>query len=112
MPAGARGGDLKGWVCVTFVCLSACGGFGSRKLAPPQPTEIIVTGAPTGSIMFVDGLQAGPAASLDDHPQILNVAAGYHQVDIHMGDAVVYREDAYVRAGERRMVRVLSGFTH
>ena len=103
---------MKSWVCVTFVCLSACGGFGSRKSPPPQPTQIIITGAPTESIAFVDGLQAAPAASLNDHPQILNVAAGAHEVEIHMGDAVVYREETYVRVGEHRMVRVLSGFTH
>jgi hypothetical protein len=77
----------------------------------PEPTEIIVTGAPTGSIVFVDGLQTGQATALNDHTQILNVSAGTHKVEIHVGDTVVYREDTYVGLGERRMVRVLSGFT-
>lgn len=81
-------------------------------MASGDPTQIIVTGAPTGSIVFVDGLQAGPAAAVDDRPQILGVATGSHQVEIHLGDAVVYREETYVRAGEHRMVRVLSGFAH
>jgi hypothetical protein len=59
----------------------------------------------------VDGLQAGQATARNDHPQVLNVAAGDHKVEIHLGDAVVYREDTYVGLGEHRMVRVLSGFT-
>lgn len=81
-------------------------------MVPPDPTQIIVTGAPAGSTVFVDGLPAGQAAALNDHPQILNVAAGAHKVEIHVGDTIVYREDTYVGAGEHRMVRVLSGFTH
>jgi hypothetical protein len=77
----------------------------------PDPTEIIVTGAPVGSMVFVDGLETGQITARNDHPQVLTVAAGTHKVEIHVGDAVVYREDTYVSAGERRMVRVLSGFT-
>jgi hypothetical protein len=75
----------------------------------PDPTEIIVTGAPAGSILFVDGLQTGQATAINDHSQVLNVAAGAHNVEIHFGDTVVYREDTYVGLGEHRIVRVLSG---
>ena len=75
----------------------------------PDPTQIIVTGAPMGSLVFVDGLQSAPSTATNDHPQILNVAAGDHKVEIHLGDAVVYREDTYVSLGERRVVLVLSG---
>jgi hypothetical protein len=89
--------------------LSACSWFGSRKTQLPDPTQIIVTGAPAGSIVFVDGLQTGQEQARNDHPQVLNVAAGAHKVEIHVGDSVVYREDAYVNPGEHRMVRVLSG---
>ena len=75
----------------------------------PDPPEIIVTGAPVGSIVFVDGLQTGQATARNDQTQVLNVAAGAHKVEIHVGDSVVYREDTYVGPGEHRLVRVLSG---
>lgn len=101
---------MRVFVLVTLACLSACSWFGSRKMQSPDPTEIIVTGAPAGSIVFVDDLQTGQATALKDHPQVLNVAAGAHKVEIHVGDTVVYREDTYVGPGEHRMVRVLSGF--
>ena len=96
-------------VLITLACLSACSWFGPRKPHLPDPTEIIVTGAPTGSVVFVDGLQIGQATAANDHTQVLNVAAGAHKVEIHVGDAVVYREDTYVAPGERRTVMVLSG---
>jgi hypothetical protein len=76
---------------------------------PPDPPEIIVTGAPVGSLVFVDGVQTGTAAAHNDQSQVLNVAAGTHLVEIHMGDTVVYRETTYVGSGERRVVLVLSG---
>lgn len=77
----------------------------------PDPTQIIVTGAPAGSIVFVDGLQIGQATALNDHPRVLDVAAGDHLVEIHFGDAIVYRENTYVGPSERRTVRVLSGLS-
>jgi hypothetical protein len=97
-------------VLIALICVSACSWFGSRKRqSPPDPPEIIVTGAPMGSLVFVDGAQTGPAATHNDQSQVLNVAAGTHIVEIHMGDTVVYRENTYVGAGERRVVIVLSG---
>jgi hypothetical protein len=102
---------LKIFLLMTLACLSACSWFGSRKQELPDPTELIVTGAPAGSRIFVDGLQTGPATAVSDHPQVLTVAAGVHKVEIQLGDKVVYREDTYVALGEHRVVTVLSGLT-
>jgi hypothetical protein len=75
----------------------------------PDPSEIIVTGAPVGSLVFVDGVQTGQPTVANDHPQVLDVTAGAHKVEIRVGDTFVYREDTYVGLGERRVVMVLSG---
>jgi hypothetical protein len=96
---------------MTLACLSACSWFGSRKQELPDPTEIIVTGAPGGSIVFIDGLPAGQATPVSDAPQVINVAAGAHKVEIQMSEKVVYREDTYVGIGEDRVVAVLSGLS-
>lgn len=77
----------------------------------PDPTELIVTGAPAGSLIFVDGAQTGQETAVSDHPQVLEVAAGAHKVEIHLGDKIVYREETYVGPSERRVVTVLSGLT-
>jgi hypothetical protein len=84
---------LKIFVLMTLACLSACSWFGSRKQQLPDPPELIVTGAPEGSLIFVDGRQTGQEAAAGDHPQVFNVAAGAHKVEIH------------------RVVTVLSGTT-
>jgi hypothetical protein len=68
-----------------------------------------VTGAPVGSLVFVDGMQTGQAAARNDQSQILDVAAGAHKVEIRLGDTVVYREETYVGPGQHRVVMVLSG---
>ncbi len=101
---------MRVFVLITLACLSACSWFSSRKHQPlPDPTEIIVTGAPVGSLVFIDGVQIGQAAANNDQSQVLDVAAGVHKVEIYRGDRVVYREDTYVGRGERRVVIVKSG---
>jgi hypothetical protein len=102
---------LKLFVLITLACLSACSWFGSRKHELPDPTQLIVTGAPAGSLIFVDGSQSGQETAISDHPQVLEVAAGAHRVEIHLGDKIVYREETYVAQGEHRVVTVLSGLT-
>lgn len=100
---------LRVLLLAILACLSACSWFASKRTQLPDPTEIIVTGAPVGSVVFVDGLQTGQETALNDRPQVLRVAAGVHKVEIRVGDTIVYREDTYVRLGEKRTVRVLSG---
>lgn len=95
---------------MTLACLSACSWFGSRKAPPaPNPTEIIVTGAPAGSVVVIDGVAVGQPTAGNARSQTLDVSAGAHKVEIRVGDRIVYREDAYVAFGERSVVIVKSG---
>jgi len=99
---------LKILMILALTVLSGCSWF-HRKRPPPVQPELIVTGAPAGSTVFIDGAQRGQAAELNDRPQSLSVAEGTHVVEIHRGDTVVYRENIYVKNGEKRVVTVLSG---
>jgi len=92
----------------TLACLSGCSWFHPRPQVPAPP-ELIVTGLPAGSIVFIDNVQNGQAAELSDKPQVLTVAAGEHIVEVRTGSAVVYREQTYVGSGEKRVIKVLSG---
>lgn len=95
---------------MTLACLSACSWFGWRKAQPaPNPTEIIVTGAPVGSVVLIDGVATAQPAPDNARSQTLEVSAGAHKVEIRVGDRIVYREDAYVAFGERSVVIVKSG---
>jgi len=94
---------------VALTCLAACSWFGGKRPLPPDPTELIVTGAPLGSVIVVDGVTVSSMPTADLQPQTIRVAPGDHRVEIHLGDPVVYREETYVRRGEQRFVKVLSG---
>jgi hypothetical protein len=93
------------WLSV-LICVSGCAWFGAKRPVA-DPTELVVTGAPPGAVIFVDGVNTGPAPSV--RPQVIRVSPGAHEVEVHVGDPVVYREETYVSRGEQRVVTVLSG---
>jgi len=71
----------------------------------PAPT-LIVTGAPAGSILFVDGLRIGSATQYTGAPNVLAVLEGTHQIEVRLGDTVVYHEKAFVSSGQSHTVAV------
>ena len=95
-------------ILLTFLALSACSWFHPRAKPPPQP-ELVVTGAPAGSAVFVDDVQSGQVAEVNGKPQVLLVSAGPHTVEVRTGNTVIYHEQTYVGSGETRVVKVLSG---
>lgn len=101
---------MKILVVMALLGLSACGWLGLRKAPPsPHPSQIIVTGAPKNCTIFVDGAPSGEPVTRNDQSEILDVTPGDHKVEIHLNNAIVYREDTYVGPGEHRVVTVLSG---
>jgi hypothetical protein len=101
---------LKKIALITLLLLSGCAWF-HRKPPPPEPSELIVTGAPAGSTLLVDGAPAGHVSDANDRTQVLRVASGMHVLEVRVGDSVTYRENTYVAIGEKHVVRVLSGFS-
>jgi hypothetical protein len=75
----------------------------------PEPTQLIVNGAPAGSILLIDGAQAGTENSLPGKPQLVAVEPGMHTVEVKVRDKIAYRENTYVAPGEKHLVVVLSG---
>lgn len=68
-----------------------------------------MTGVPAGSTLFVDGVQADQPSDGSNRTRVLEVSSGMHILEVRLGDTVTYREQAYVGAGERRVLSVLSG---
>jgi hypothetical protein len=99
---------LKAFLILLLLCVSGCSWF-HRKPHAPDPTELVVVGAPVGSIVLVDGVQAGPAKEVAKQPQEIVVVPGTHVVEVRMGDTVAYRENTYVTPGEKHAISVLSG---
>jgi hypothetical protein len=100
---------LKVFVIVFAVLLCGCSWFHGKKPVAPPPAQFIVTGAPVGSLLFVDGVQTGEAKEAGHQSQIVQVAPGTHILEVKVGDAVVYREDSDIDVGKKRVITVLSG---
>lgn len=99
---------MKTFLLLILLGLSGCSWFHRAKPAPVSP-QLIVTGAPAGSEVFVDDVKNGQTAEVNGKPQVLNVAAGSHVVEIRAGNTIIYREQTYVGGGERHLIKVLSG---
>jgi hypothetical protein len=99
---------LKIFIILALTMLSACSWFHAKAPRAPDPPVFIVTGAPAGSIVFIDDVQKGQAAELHK-PQTVSSVEGTHKVEVRFGDTVVFRENVYIKGGERRVVTVLSG---
>jgi hypothetical protein len=91
------------------LCLSGCSWFHKKRPVPPDPPQLIVTGAPLGSVLLIDGLPVHAANEPGDHPQTVNTTPGTHELEVKSGEAIVYRENLDVAAGEKRVITVLSG---
>ena len=56
------------------------------------------TGAPEGAILFVDGLNMGPAIEYNGEPKILNVEPGTHALRIISNGSVIYEQRVFVES--------------
>ena len=99
---------MKTFLVLIVLGLSGCSWFHRAKAVPDSP-QLVVTGAPAGSDVFVDDVKNGQTAEVSGKPQVLNVAAGTHVVEIRAGSTVIYREQTYVGGGQTRLIKVLSG---
>jgi mannose-6-phosphate isomerase-like protein (cupin superfamily) len=71
-----------------------------------SPPALMVAGAPTGSVLFVDGLDMGSATQYDGNPKVLAVLEGTHQVEVRLGSNLVYKEKVFVSSGQSHTVAV------
>lgn len=100
---------MKILVLIVLVGLSGCTWFHKSKPLAPDPPELIVTGVPAGSVLFIDGKQTGQATEGSNRTRVLEVEPGSHTLEVRMGDTVAYRETTYVAPGGKRVITVLSG---
>jgi hypothetical protein len=100
---------LKIVVVLVLLSLSGCSWFHARPKGPPPLPELVVTGAPAGSAVFIDDVQSGQVAEANGKPQVLRVPAGMHVVEVRVGSTVIYREQTYVNTGDNPVINVRSG---
>jgi len=69
----------------------------SVRTVDDRPT-LIFKGAPDGAVLFVDGLNLGPANQYNGAPKALIVEPGTHNVRITVNDVVVYEQRVFVES--------------
>jgi hypothetical protein len=88
------------------LALAACAMPSTIVRTPDTRPGIAIQGAPPGSIIFVDGMPAGEAASYDGQPHILLVEPGTHVIVIRDGSgSVIHRQTIFVES-ETRTIKV------
>jgi uncharacterized lipoprotein YajG len=92
-------------ILVAIASLAGCMPQTTVRTGMAPPT-LMVTGAPSGAVLFVDGLDMGSAAQYDGNIKVLAVLEGTHQVEVRLGSNVVYREKAFVSSGQSHNVAV------
>ena len=94
---------------VLCLVLSACALPQTTVRTGSAQPGLIVRGAPSGTYLYVDGLNMGPAPQFDGDPKVLAVLEGSHQVEIRLGSALVYKDKVFVSSGETHTISVLPG---
>jgi uncharacterized lipoprotein YajG len=92
-------------ILVAMAALTGCMPQTTVRTGMSPPT-LMVAGAPSGSVLFVDGLDMGSATQYDGNPKVLAVLEGTHQVEVRLGSNLVYKEKAFVSSGQSHTVAV------
>ena len=89
------------------IMLSACALPQTTVTSGSTQPGLVVTGAPSDAVLYVDGLTMGRASQFDGHPRVLAVLQGPHQVEVREGSAVLYHDKIFLSNGETRSVKLL-----
>jgi hypothetical protein len=88
------------------LALAACVGPTTTVKTVDTRPALAVAGAPSGTVLFVDGAAVGDPGSYDGQPNILRVEPGTHVVELRDGaGAVVFSQRVFVES-ELKTVRV------
>ena len=98
-------------IVALLITLSACALPQTTVRTGSEQPSLVVKGAPSGTDLYVDGLEMGPAAQFDGNPNVLAVLEGVHQVEIRQGNAVIYHDKVFLSGGESHPITLLPGST-
>jgi hypothetical protein len=88
------------------LALAACVGPTTTVKTVDTRPALAIAGAPSGTVLFVDGVAVGDPSSYDGQPNILRVEPGTHLVEIRdAGGAVRFSQRVFVES-ELKTVRV------
>ncbi len=84
-------------VVLVLVALAGCSiryPSGRTDISDERPS-IAFSGAPEGSVVFVDGQAMGPASQYDGRENVLLVEPGTHLIRVRLGDRVLLTQRVF-----------------
>ena len=96
-------------VVALLTALSACALPQTTVRTGSEQPSLVVKGAPSGTELYVDGLEMGPAAQFDGNPNVLAVLEGVHLVEVRQGNAVIWHDKVFLSNGETHPITLLPG---
>jgi hypothetical protein len=88
------------------LALAACVGPTTTVKTVDTRPALAFAGAPSGTVLYVDGAAVGDPSSYDGRPNILRVEPGTHLVEIRdRGGAVLFTQRVFVES-ELKTVKV------
>ena len=72
---------------------------------------LYIAGAPADAILYVDGLEMGPASKFDGQPNVLILDPGTHRVEIRRGTRTLHSGVVFLGEGVKRQIIVPAGAT-
>ena len=72
-----------------------------------RPT-IFVANPPSGAMLYVDGVEIGPAVEYNGDPNVLLLEPGTHRVEVRTGGQTLYSSDLFLGEGTQRKISLPS----
>ena len=94
-------------LAVTALALAACVSTPSTTVRTTDTRpSLAIEGAPSGSLLLVDGNSMGDASAYDGRPAVLRVEPGTHVVEVQdRSGRVVFRQTVFVES-ETKTIQV------
>jgi len=87
------------------LALSACVGPTTAVRTVDTRPAIAISGAPSGSVLYVDGYAVGDPSAYDGRPNVLRVEPGTHDVELRdRAGAVIFSQRVFVESELKTVV--------
>jgi len=91
-----------------MIAINGCVYPNSQVQTVDERPGLIIVGAPQNAVLYVDGLEIGPAQKYNGKPKMLLLNPGTHSVQIREGSNVLRSIDIFLGEGTQREIN-LSG---
>jgi hypothetical protein len=92
-------------ICAALLALAACAGPTTTVRTVDTRPALAIAGAPSGAVLYVDGVAVGNAGDYDGNPNVLRVEPGTHDVELReRSGRVLFTQRVFVESELKTVV--------